>query len=62
MLKDTFSNLREEKKKRVFDATVQEFCTRRFSEASINQIVKNAGIPNGSFYSKHAYFAYAVVK
>ena len=54
MPKSTFFNLSEEKKKRIFDAAVQEFSTRRFSEASINQIVKNAGIPRGSFYQ---YFA-----
>ncbi|HWP96369.1 MAG TPA: TetR/AcrR family transcriptional regulator [Syntrophomonadaceae bacterium] len=50
MPKDTFLNLSEEKKKRIFDAAVQEFSERRFSDASINQIVKNAGIPKGSFY------------
>lgn len=50
MPKDTFNNLSKEKKKRIFDAAVQEFSVRRFSDASINQIVKNAGIPKGSFY------------
>lgn len=50
MPKDTFCNLSDAKKRRIFDAAVQEFSTRRFSEASINQIVKAAGIPRGSFY------------
>ncbi|HHW41358.1 MAG TPA: TetR/AcrR family transcriptional regulator [Syntrophomonadaceae bacterium] len=50
MPKDTFYNLSNEKKKRIFDAAVQEFSTRRFSEASLNQIVKAAKIPWGSFY------------
>lgn len=50
MPKDTFFNLNEEKQKRIFEAAVQEFSTRRFSDASINQIIKNAGIPKGSFY------------
>lgn len=50
MPKSTFYNLSDEKKGRIFDAIVQEFSTRRFSEASINQIIKNAGIPKGSFY------------
>ncbi len=54
MPKDTFINLKDEKKKRIFEAAVQEFSTRRFSDASINQIIKNAGIPKGSFYQ---YFA-----
>ena len=50
MPKETFFNLSEEKKQRIFDAAVQEFATRRFSEASLNQIVKAAQIPWGSFY------------
>ncbi|MCX7614490.1 MAG: TetR/AcrR family transcriptional regulator [Clostridiales bacterium] len=50
MPKDTFNNLSEEKKQRIFDAAVREFSTRRFSEASLNQIIKNAKIPWGSFY------------
>ncbi len=50
MPKDTFNNLSDEKKRRIFDAAVQEFSTRRFSDASLNQIVKAAKIPWGSFY------------
>ncbi|ATW26652.1 TetR/AcrR family transcriptional regulator [Candidatus Formimonas warabiya] len=50
MPKNTFYNLSDEKKGRIFDAALQEFSTRRFSEASLNQIIKNAGIPKGSFY------------
>lgn len=50
MPKDTFYNLNNDKKRKIFDAAVQEFATRRFSEASINKIVKAAGIPRGSFY------------
>jgi len=50
MPKDTFNNLCEDKKRKIFYAAVQEFAMRRFSEASINQIVKTAGIPRGSFY------------
>lgn len=50
MPKDTFNNLSADKKCRIFKAAVQEFSTRRFSDASINQIVKAAGIPRGSFY------------
>ncbi len=46
----TFDNLSEEKKKKIFDAAVLEFSTRRFSEASINQIIKTAEIARGSFY------------
>lgn len=50
MPKDTFYNLNDDKIRKIFDAAVQEFSTRRFSEASINKIVKAAGIPRGSFY------------
>jgi AcrR family transcriptional regulator len=48
--KDTFNNLSVDKKRKIFDAAVKEFSTKRFSEASINQIVKTAEIPRGSFY------------
>lgn len=50
MPKDTFHNLPAAKKQKIFAAAVREFSARRFSEASINQIVKAAGIPRGSFY------------
>jgi TetR/AcrR family transcriptional regulator len=50
MPKDTFFNLDEAKRNRIFEAAVDEFSQRRFSEASINQVVKNAGISRGSFY------------
>jgi AcrR family transcriptional regulator len=48
--KDTFNNLKEDKKQKIFDAAVKEFSAKRFSEASINQIIKTAEIPRGSFY------------
>ena len=50
MPKSTFYNLSDEKKSRIFDAALNEFSTRKFSEASLNRILKNAGIPKGSFY------------
>jgi AcrR family transcriptional regulator len=50
MPKETFFNLNEDKKNKIYDAAVLEFSTRRFSEASINQIVKTADISRGSFY------------
>src|SRR5690554_981054 len=50
MPKDTFYRLKEEKKQRIFEAAVWEFASRKFSEASLNQIVKAAKIPWGSFY------------
>jgi AcrR family transcriptional regulator len=50
MPKETFLNLPDIKKTAVFDAAVKEFSQYRFSEASINRIIKTAGIPRGSFY------------
>jgi len=50
MPKDTFYRLKDEKKQRIFAAAVKEFASRKFSEASLNQIVKAAEIPWGSFY------------
>jgi TetR/AcrR family transcriptional regulator len=50
MPRPTFFNLPAEKKQRVFDAAVMEFAQHRFSDASINRIIKAAGIPRGSFY------------
>ncbi|HHW55324.1 MAG: TetR/AcrR family transcriptional regulator [bacterium] len=50
MPKPTFYNLKEEKKRRIFQAAVQEFASHKFSEASLNRIVKTAKIPWGSFY------------
>jgi TetR/AcrR family transcriptional regulator len=62
MPKDTFNNLNEEKKEKILSAAVNEFSAKRFSEASINQIVKDADIPRGSFYqyfsSKEDIYAY----
>ncbi len=51
---ETFHRLPAEKKQRIFQAAVREFARCRFSEASINQIIKQADIPRGSFYQ---YFA-----
>lgn len=50
MPRTTFYNLSDEKKDRIFDAALQEFSARSFKEASLNQIIKNADIPKGSFY------------
>ena len=50
----TFANLPAQKQERLLEAATREFSRRPFSEASINQIIKDAGIPRGSFYM---YFA-----
>lgn len=46
----TFEKLSEEKKQRIFVAIYHELKRVPFPEMSINQIIKDAGIPRGSFY------------
>ena len=50
MPKELFLKIDEEKRNRIYQAAFQEFSNNKFNEASINQIVKNADIPRGSFY------------
>ncbi len=62
MCTETFLRLPEEKRRRFLDAAWAEFAGARFSDVSINQIVRRAGIPRGSFYQyfsgKDDLFAY----
>lgn len=46
----TFFNLDEDKKERIIAASIDEFANYSISNASIQRIVKEAGIPRGSFY------------
>lgn len=46
----TFLNLPAEKQEKLLEAATREFSRRPYNEASINQIIKDAGIPRGSFY------------
>ena len=50
MCTETFLRLPEEKRNRFLEAAWEEFTTVPFSRASINQIIRRAGIPRGSFY------------
>lgn len=50
MCKETFLRLPEEKRTRFLDAAWEEFTHVSFAEASVNQIVRRAGVPRGSFY------------
>lgn len=50
MPSSTFCNLPAEKQEKLLEAATREFSRKPFSEASINQIIKDAGIPRGSFY------------
>lgn len=50
----TFLRLPEEKQARLIDAAWSEFTRVSYADTSINNIIKNAGVPRGSFYQ---YFA-----
>ena len=50
MPSSTFLNLASEKQEKLLSAAVREFTERPYNEASINRIVREAGIPRGSFY------------
>lgn len=50
MCTETFLRLPEEKRGRFLEAAWEEFTRVKFADASINQIVRHAGIPRGSFY------------
>jgi AcrR family transcriptional regulator len=48
--KETFFNLKEEKRKRILDAGLKEIVNHGYDGASVTRIVKLAGIATGSFY------------
>ena len=50
MCKETFLRLPEEKRARVLNAAWDEFTAVSFAKASVNRIIRAAGIPRGSFY------------
>ena len=50
MCTETFLRLPEEKRNRFLNAAWEEFTTVPYARASINQIIRRAGIPRGSFY------------
>lgn len=50
MVKQTFINLSNEKQERVLNAARKEFSRAPLNEASVANIIKDAGIPRGSFY------------
>jgi len=62
MCTETFLRLPEEKRTRFLNASWEEFTSARFTDVSINKIVRRAGIPRGSFYqyftSKDDLFTY----
>lgn len=51
MPSQTFLNLDSSKQKKLIDAAMHEFMTIPYTEVSINQIIANAEISRGSFYT-----------
>lgn len=62
---ETFARLPEEKRGRFLEAAWAEFTRAPFSETSVSRIVRQAGIPRGSFYQyfadKEELFAYLLL-
>jgi len=50
MPKETFFNLNDEKRNKIFKVALKEFAVNDYNSASINHIVKEAGISKGSMY------------
>ena len=50
MPKETFLNLKQEKRERIEKALIKEFSKGTFEEASVSNIIAEAKIPRGSFY------------
>jgi len=48
--KSTFNNLNESKKAKIFEAALNEFSEKPFGESTLSNVIKEAGIPRGSFY------------
>lgn len=50
MPKPTFFNLANDKQERIMDAIIKEMGEHTFEHININNIIKDANIPRGSFY------------
>ncbi len=50
MPRETFENLKEEKKQRILSAALHEIAENGYDKASVTRIVKEAHIATGSFY------------
>lgn len=46
----TFFGLAEDKRERIIAAAMAQFTSKKFSDISINELIKQAEIPRGSFY------------
>ncbi len=63
-MKETFFNLGEAKRRRIVDATLEEFSLSGYEKTSLDAIVRRAGISKGGLYeyidSKEDLFQYAL--
>ncbi len=50
MPKDTYTNLPDWKRQKIFETALEEFSIYGYEKASISRIVEHAGIAKGSFY------------
>lgn len=50
MPKETFFNLETEKRDKIIQAAINEFTTNELYKSRVSNIIKEAGIPRGSFY------------
>jgi len=50
MAKERFNELDERKKRAILDAAAPEFADRGYNGASINQVIRDAGISKGTMY------------
>lgn len=50
MPKETFHNLKSDKRELIMDAFLREFALKTYDEASISEVVKQLGIAKGSIY------------
>ena len=48
---ERFLKLGEEKRRRIMEAAVEEFANYSIADASINRVIRSAGISRGSFYT-----------
>ena len=50
MPKETFFGIDNEKQNRVIQAAIKVFSSHNYNDSSINEVIKLAKIPRGSFY------------
>lgn len=50
MPKETFFGIDKEKQNRIIQAAIKVFSSHNYNDSSINEVIKLAKIPRGSFY------------